>query len=113
MASAAPHPYSGTLLQAEVPAGAQADFERRYAAATGSTVSAGGSADYQAQDNKWGPELRIYFNDPALAASFNASGHHVEQGRSGYLSGSYAYRINNNDLWWELVETHGLHLGLN
>lgn len=105
--------YYGSLLQAEVAPGAQFDFERRYARATGQSVVPGNPPDYQDQSNKWGSELRVYFNNPALAASLTASGVHVERGRAGYLSGSYAYRANNNELWWDLVENSGLRLGLN
>lgn len=103
----------GLLLQAEVAPGVQADFEQRYANATGQNVAPGNPPDYQDQNNKWGSELRVYFNDPTLAASFAASGAHVEQGRAGYLSGAYAYRVNNNEIWWDMVENSGLHLGLN
>lgn len=113
LASSASHPYGGFLLQAEVAPGQQAAFENRYLAATAVAVSPGNPPDYQAQHNKWGAELRIYFNDAHHAAALSGAGVHVEQGRGGYLSGSYLYRVNNNDLWWELVEIHGLRLGSN
>lgn len=105
--------FTGFLLQAEVAPSGQPAFEARYLAATGDVVSPGLPQDYQSQENKWGAELRVYFNDPAVAAKLISKGIHVETGRDGYLSGSYMYRVNNNDWWWELVEVHGLHLGIN
>lgn len=105
--------FSGFLLQAEVAPGGQTGFEARYLTATGDAVSPGHPQDYQSQDNKWGAELRVYFNDPAVVPTLNSKGIHVETGRDGYLSGSYIYRVNNNEWWWELVEAHGLRLGVN
>jgi hypothetical protein len=105
--------FSGFLLQAEVAPGGQSGFEDRYLSATGDVVSPGHPQHYQSQDNKWGAELRVYFNDPAIISTLNSKSIHVEAGRDGYLSGSYMYRVNNNEWWWELVEVHGLRLGVN
>jgi hypothetical protein len=113
MASNPPPSFQGTLLQAEAAPGAQQGFEARYSAATGQNVSPGSPPDYQSQDNKWGLELRAYFNDPTVAAWAAGCGFHVEQGRGGYLSGKYVYRVNTNEFWWDLVESRGLRLGLN
>jgi hypothetical protein len=101
----------GLLLEAEVPPGAQANFEARYLAATGQAVTPGAPKHYHHIGNKWGAELRVYFNDPGMAVSLAASGKAVEYGRKGYLSGIYRYRINNNEFWWNFVEHHGLRLG--
>lgn len=101
----------GLLLEAEVAPKAQAAFEKRYQAATKHSVSPGSPAHYQNQPNKWGAELRVYFNDPGMAVSLEASGVHVEHPRSGYQSGKYRYRVNDNKLWWKLVEDYGLRLG--
>ena len=101
----------GLLLEAEVAPNSQKRFEARYAAASGKTVSPGSPVHYQSQVNKWGQELRVYFNDPGMAVSLEASGIRVEYGRRGYLAGEYRYRANNNSFWWKLVENHGLLLG--
>src|SRR5689334_3911448 len=96
----------GLLLEAEVAAGMQARFEKRYKAATGIAVSPGKTRHYQNQPNKWGAELRVYFNDPGMAVSLAALGIHVEYPRRGYMAGKYRYRFNDNKLWWKLVEQH-------
>ncbi len=103
----------GVLLEAEVAPGSQSRFEKRYHAATGVSVSPGSPPHYQSQGNKWGSELRVYFNDLAMAASLSAVGLNVEKARSGYRSGEYRFRVNDNRFWWKLVETSGLRLGLN
>lgn len=103
----------GLLLEAEVAPSAKTRFERRYQAATGTAVSPGSPEHYQSQSNKWGAELRVYFNAPAMAAALKASGVHVEGPRRGYKSGEYKYRFNDNKLWWKLVEDQGMRLGLN
>ena len=101
------------LLQAEVAQRAQSKFEKRYRAATGRAVSPGRPQHYQNQPNKWSAELRVYFNDPGMAVSLAGLGIHVEYPRRGYMAGKYRYRFNNNNLWWALVENHGLRLGAN
>lgn len=101
------------LLEAEVTSSGARDFETRYYNATGLTVTAGNPQNYQRQENKWGTELRVYFNDQAAKNVFETNRVSVESSRSGYKSGEYLYRINNNEAWWELVEKHGLRLGIN
>ncbi len=103
----------GLLLEAEVAPSGRARFEKRYQAATSIAVSPGSPEHYQSQSNKWGAELRVYFNDHAMATAFRASGVHVEGPRNGYKSGEYRYRFNDNSLWWKLVEIEGLRLGPN
>ena len=103
----------GVLLEAEVAPSGKARFEKRYQAATGSAVSPGMPEHYQSQKNKWGAELRVYFNDPAMAMVLKASGVNVEGPRRGYKSGEYKYRFNDSRRWWKLVEDEGLRLGLN
>jgi hypothetical protein len=103
----------GLLLEAEVAPGGKARFEKRYQAATGSAISPGVPEYYQCQNNKWGAELRVYFNDPAMAVVLKASGVHVEGPRKGYKSGEYKYRFNDSKRWWKLVEDEDLRLGLN
>jgi hypothetical protein len=101
------------LLEAEVASTKHSEFEERYSRATGQTVSPGRPSHYQDQPNKWGAELRVYFNDADLAAKLSARGMNVENRVTGYLSGAYAYRVNDNDYWWQLVERDGLRLGRN
>ena len=113
MAKSVHHSASGVLLEAEVAPNSQARFQKRYHAATSVSVSPGHPGHYQAQTNKWGTELRIYFNDKARASAFKAAGVHVEESRTGYKSGEYTYRVNNNNIWWKLVEHQGFRLGLN
>lgn len=103
----------GLLLEAEVAPRRQSRFEKRYKAATGVTVTPGSPPYYQNQPNKWGAELRVYFNDGGMAVSLRASGVNVESVRSGYKSGEYRHRFSDNKLWWKLVEDQGLRLGLN
>ena len=103
----------GLLLEAEVAPTGKTRFEKRYHAATGIAVSPGAPEHYQNQSNKWGAELRVYFNDHAMAMALKASGVHGEGPRRGYKSGEYKYRFNDNKLWWKLVEDQGLKLGLN
>ena len=104
----------GLLLEAEVSPNKKSSFEKRYQKATGKIVSPGKPGHYQSQSNKWGAELRVYFNNRAMATALKASGVHVEgPSRKGYKSGEYRYRFNNSKLWWKLVEEQGLRLGLN
>jgi hypothetical protein len=103
----------GVLLEAEVAPNKQADFEGRYRRATGIAVTPRNPVHYQNQPGKWGAELRVYFNDPGMKVVLEAMGIHVEYPRNGYMAGQYQYRVNNNDLWWKLVENFGLLLGSN
>jgi uncharacterized protein YutD len=101
------------LLEAEVVESNRDVFEERYFKATGIELQP--SEHYQIQPNKWGIELRGYFNDDNLAKELNKKIHveGVENQRSGYRSVEYKYRFNDVELWWKLVENHGLRLGLN
>lgn len=99
------------LLEAEVAASVQTRFIQRYQAAAGTTVSAGNPQELQLQSNKWGAECRIYFNSVALRDWAQSQGIHVETGRP--YQPNYQFRINNNDLWWELVEDYQFRLGIN
>ena len=103
----------GMHLEAEVAANGLDRFEARYLAATGIDVSPGREPFYQEQNNKWGAELRIYFNDSNLASQLKAVGLNVEHRNAGYLTDKYKFRVSDNDLWWEFVEKHGATLGEN
>lgn len=99
------------LLEAEVPPPAQPAFQQRYQGATGSTVTPGNPAEYKPQPNKWGPECRVYFNSHVVAMCARSLGMHVEVGRP--YRNNYLYRINSQELWWELVEQYDFRLGVN
>jgi len=100
-----------TLLEAEVSNSRTAAFERRYEAATGINVTPGNPTVYQLQPNKWGAECRIYFNSPVVAEYAVSLGIHVEGPRP--YRDQYSYRINSQELWWELVEDYEFQLGVN
>src|SRR5438552_2066957 len=96
-------------LEAEVAAKGITRFQTRYQSITGS-APATGFLDIGA--GKWGAELRVYFNShPAIAAGLRTIGYHVETRRGGY-NGQFRYRINNNELWWHLIQS-GWRLGNN
>ena len=100
-----------TLLEAEVSPSRTAAFESRYLGATGVAVTPSNPMEYQLQPNKWGAECRIYFNSATVAAQATGMGMHVEGPRP--YNNNYTYRINSQELWWELVETYGFELGVN
>jgi hypothetical protein len=102
----------GLLLEAEVAPRAQVKFAHRYHAATGQAVTTGSPVHYQNQPNKWGAELRVYFNDPGMAVALATEGYHVENSLKAYQGQNYRFRINSKKLWWALVENHGLRLGI-
>ena len=106
-------PTAGLYLEAEVAPNTQQGFETRYQAAIGSAISPGNPQTYQSQNNKWGAELRVYFNDATLGTTLGAHGLTVETHNRGYKSGEFDYRVNNNDFWWFLVESLGATIGQN
>lgn len=102
----------GILLEAEVSPRVQGRFEHRYQAATGQAVTPGNPVHYQNQPNKWGEEARIYFNDPGMAVALAVEGYHVENSLKAYQGQNYRFRVNSKKLWWALVESQGLRLGV-
>lgn len=59
--------------------------------------------------NKWGVELRVYFlSDDSMPISMRRL--LTDNSRNGYEM--YNYRLNNNDVIWELF-ANGFHLGMN
>ena len=105
------HTAGPVLLEAEVASSSMTRFANRYEAATGVPVSAGSPPELQLQHNKWGAECRIYFDSETVADAVGGLGLHVEEGRPYHPE--FRYRVNNNDLWWELVETFDFELGSN
>jgi hypothetical protein len=99
------------LLEAEISLKKQADFERDYLRATNLKVQPGFPPEYMLQKNKWGRELRLYFNSPVVAAYMRAVRIKVEQEKGYKLQ--YKFRVNSGDVWWELVRKYGFRLGKN
>ena len=109
----AAHGAHGMLLEAEVAPRVQARFEHKYQAVTGQAVTPGNPVHYQSQPNKWGEEVRVYFNDPGLAVALTIDGYHVENSLKAYQGQNNRFRVNSKKLWWALVEHHGFRLGIN
>jgi hypothetical protein len=95
-------------FQAEVPPQSQSSFEDRYAMLTGvhPELQRDGyyPVDVQTGNEKWGPELRIYFPD-GLCKIDVPDGIEVRSGSADKI-----VRINNNGLWWRLIGI-GFRLG--
>jgi hypothetical protein len=113
MSNFAAHGAHGMLLEAEVAPRVQARFQHKYQAVTGQAVTPGNPVHYQSQPNKWGEEVRVYFNDPGVAVTLTVDGYHVENSLKAYQGQNYRFRVNSKKLWWALVEHHGFRLGIN
>lgn len=93
-------------LEAEVADRREGAFIADYQAATGVKPPKGRyHVIASANDGKRGLEGRVYLNaTPAQIKQLEALGYRVQGPRSrGYLSDSYAYRVDRNQLFWELV----------
>jgi hypothetical protein len=94
-------------FQAEVPAQAQRGFEEQYSIFAGVRPVLGHGGYYPvrtvAANDKWGPELRIYF--PQRATIEIPAGIEVRTATTDGI-----VRINNNDFWRQLVRV-GFRLG--
>lgn len=102
--------FSDLLLEAEVAPSSVGEFTSHYGRLAGKSPAA--SDYFQIQDNKWGLELRVYFNAPDwVCDSLRTLGYHIED-RSGGYRPEYAFRINHQGLFWSLV-SHGYRLGHN
>lgn len=98
-------------LGAEVAPSVRDEFVLRYQSITGESPV--GDASFMSQDNKWGAELRMYFDAEAwVVESLRKLGYTVEERAGQYYRGEYQFRINSQDLFWRLVE-HGYRLGAN
>ncbi len=98
-------------LEAEVPTRFQERFEETYEKEKGVRPLPGIKRHYQTQENRFGRELRIYFNaSPYVANELRALGFHVEEGRP--YNKQYQYRINSTALFDKLIKL-GFHLGDN
>jgi hypothetical protein len=100
-------------IEAEMPHSAKRGFDSRYETVTGESVPDDSSTYpyyvWAEGANKWGVELRVYFNPDDSIPSF-LSELMTDNSRSGYEQ--YDNRINNNDLIWALFE-NGFVLGDN
>lgn len=101
------------VLDAEVARAMCAEFEADYFRATGQAVTPGNPPDYMVQDNKWGRELRVYFNAKASYNAIRQAHPNLTIENNPPYHGTYQYRINTSDFWWELVLQYGFRLGLN
>jgi len=100
-----------TLLDAEVAFAKLGEFQNRFLEATGVSVTPGNPPEFMSQRNKWGTECRIYFNSEEAVAWADTHDIRVEMDQP--FRAVFKYRINNNDLWWELVRDYEARLGRN
>jgi hypothetical protein len=98
------------VLEVEVNPNGAGRFEERYQAITGESPELG--IGYQHQENKWGLEVRVYFNsDVDLSDEFTTIDVHVEQGARPYRQ-RWVYRVNDREFFWALIDD-GYRLGEN
>lgn len=98
------------VLEVEVKSEKAGQFEARYKKITGSNPKIG--TGYQHQPNKWGEEVRVYFNTAVnMLDDFKSLGVYVEKGARPYRK-RWRYRTNDKDFFWSLVEA-GYRLGEN
>lgn len=91
-------------LQAEMPWKAVVPFVEKYKDLTGRTATPGDTSFYILNDprvDKWGPELRIYFEATPSQLNELYFGEYI-RARDGQHPG--LYRINNNALFYKLLE---------
>lgn len=101
--------FRALLLEVEINPKFKDEFEQDYSQRTGEVVQP--NDFYLIQKNKWGRELRIYFDaDSDIATHFEDQGYNVETTFARHPE--YQYRISSKDLFWELVE-YGYRLGEN
>lgn len=98
------------LLEVEVNPSGASRFEDEYREITGDPPTPG--SGYQQQKNKWGREVRVYFNsEENLKDEFTSIDVCVDHGQRPYRD-QWRYRTNNSDFFWELVR-RGYRLGRN
>lgn len=98
------------VLEVEVNPNAADRFETRYQAITGTLPELGNG--YQHQENKWGLEVRVYFNSEVdMSDEFTTIDVHVEQANRPYRK-RWVYRVNDREFFWALVDA-GYRLGEN
>lgn len=95
-------------LECEAKAGKLGGFCKDYTTKTG--IAPDMSAVHTIED-KWGVELRVYFDGSDAADRLGSEGHRVENRETGFGS-ERQYRVNSKDLFWEMVDS-GYRLGNN
>lgn len=100
-------------IEAEMPNSAKTSFDTKYQRLTNLPVPSVSDAYpyyvWPFGTNKWGVELRVYFlSDASMPISMRRL--LTDNSRKGYEM--YNYRINNNDVIWELF-ANDFHLGMN
>ncbi len=101
--------FTELLLEVEVRPNLAEKFINQYAEITGLRVAP--NENFLIQPNKWGRELRIYFDaDVMTVQTLVALGYKVEKRFARHPE--YQYRINNQGLFWDLVH-YGYRLGIN
>ena len=103
------------ILEVEVSASRQDSFAKEYSKWTGKIQTWSEITNDHALDigqGKWGLEARCYFydTDNAIVHQMRRYGYKVT---SGNVRIPHTKRINNNELFEELVFVHGLRIGYN
>jgi protein subunit release factor B len=101
--------FNSLFLEVEVHPSKVKDFEEKYLEKTGESASY--QEGFQAQSNKWGTECRIYFNAPEETVKKLEENYNISKASRGYRD-EYDYRINSQELFWNLIEK-GYRLGSN
>lgn len=103
--------FTELLLEVEVAPSSKEEFTSQYASLTGSNPV--NSPFCQSQPDKWGIECRAYFNaQDWVVESLKKLGHHVENRTGDGYRPEYTFRVNSQELFWQLIE-HGYRLGEN
>lgn len=98
------------FLEVEVPQEKAHSFDTEYLKITGTMPVLG--PGYKYQSNKWGREVRVYFNAEAeLLDDLASIDVYVEQRERPYQT-YRTYRINDRDFFWSLIRA-GYRLGEN
>lgn len=96
-------------LEVEVSPDQVSNFAKRYMKATKELAC--GNSNYKEQKNKWGMELKVFFNSKDLYQILSTR--NIDVCLNTAYNTQYKYRLNNNEIWWDLVENFGFRLGLN
>jgi len=101
-------PKRSTKLDIETHPRRRQSLEHRYSHATGQTIDVGNPNYYvwEPSTNKWGSELRIYFNGDLSYMPAALQDIRVDP-RPGF---GYEHRVNNNNFVWDLID-YGFLLG--
>jgi hypothetical protein len=108
---------SKVLIEVEIASKGRAerDFVNKYMKIVCENPRNGAGEHYQLQDNRAGFTGRVYFDGPEWLGGQMGMGSffYVEKraGQAGYRS-AYAFRINNNALFWKLIAA-GYRIGEN